>query len=99
MNVDGDVRSGQTFGCRDGLFPMIAGFLATEAQVGAVLAGSQSDVINAPTFVSVCMPSGRTLTFVLSLSQEALAEFPESRSEVVGLAGGREPVETASDNP
>jgi hypothetical protein len=76
LNVDGQIEPSTVFGCREGLFPLIAGLVATEAQVAAVRAGTQRNMGDAPTLITVTMPSGRELTFRLAEDEQLAANVP-----------------------
>lgn len=94
LDVDGNVGSSTAFGCSDAMLPLVAGLLATEAQIAAIGAGTESQMGRAPSRITVTMPSGRVLTFKLALDKQAFSVPPEILSTLPGTAGEREPVES-----
>lgn len=70
LDVEGNVEPTTAFGCSESMFPLVAGLLATEAEVNAISAGTQRNMRDAPTYVAVRMPSGRMLTFRLALDEK-----------------------------
>lgn len=76
FNIDGQVQPSHVVGCRDGLAPMIAGFLAAEAEQYTVWPATERATSNAPTIITVTMPSGRQLTFEQRFLDQALPDGP-----------------------
>ena len=80
FTVDGQVEPRHVFGCSDGMLPLLAGFMAAEAQANAVRPNAKTQMRTLPSTVTVRMPSGRLLTFTLTSIQQADSMFPEGLS-------------------
>ena len=77
VQVQGDVETRTIFGCNDGILPILSGLYAAQAEVHAVSARAERQPGELPPTVTVRMPSGRLLTFLLSSVQEPLPHAPK----------------------
>lgn len=83
LAVNGKIESRDVIGCTDSMLPIIRGLMAAEAEAHTIFARPQGAVGISPPTITVGMPSGRTLTFVLRSVQDAFSEGPESVTSIL----------------
>ena len=75
--VNGQVDTGRIFGCSDGFLPVFSAFRAAELNYRGIRATPEAYAGTLPATVTVTMPSGRRLVFVLAGVEPPEGEVPE----------------------
>jgi hypothetical protein len=93
LAIDGQIQPRNIFGCSDGLMPLVSSLLATDAEHAAIFASTKRNRSVRPAVITIGMPSGRILTFLLASVQHSIADVPEGSLSILGGTGAGEPVD------